>query len=48
VGPAAKDRTPLVNANGDTWEFRFQSFCNSHDLLTFATVSKRLSLVVGG
>jgi hypothetical protein len=47
-GPCGEGSYPLVDANGDTWEFRFQSFCNSYELLTFATVSKRLSLVVGG
>ncbi len=47
-GPCGEGSYPLVDANGDTWEFQFQSFCNSYDLLTFATVSKRLSLVVSG
>jgi hypothetical protein len=47
-GPCGEGSYPLVDANGDTWEFRFQSFCNSYDLLTLANVSKRLSLVVGG
>ena len=34
AGPAEKDPNPLVRRNGvDTWEFQFQSFCNSYDLL---------------
>jgi hypothetical protein len=47
-GPCGEGSYPMVDANGDAWEFRFWSFCNSYDLLTFATISKRLSLVVGG
>ena len=47
-GPCGEGSHPLVDINGDRWEFRFQSFCNGYDMLTFASVTKRLSLVVGG
>jgi hypothetical protein len=43
-GPCGEGMYPLVDANGDTWEFKFQSFCNSYDLQTFEAPS----LVVGG
>ena len=47
-GPCGQGEYTLVDANGDRWEFAFESFCNSYDLLTFGTVSKRMPVIVGG
>ncbi len=47
-GPCGQGTYPLVDANGDRWEFNFESFCNSYDLLTFGMVTRRTRTIVAG
>jgi len=47
-GPCGQGTYPLVDANGDRWEFNFESFCNSYDLLTFGMVTRRMRTIVAG
>jgi hypothetical protein len=44
-GPCGDGAYKLVDANGERWEFAFQSFCNSYDLLTFGTLTRRMPAV---
>jgi hypothetical protein len=44
-GPCGSATRPLVDANGDQWEFGFQSFCNTYDLLTFGVSIRRRPFV---
>jgi hypothetical protein len=44
-GPTGEALEPLVDVNGNIWEFRFESFCNSYDLLTFGIAIKRLPAI---
>jgi hypothetical protein len=45
-GPCGDGTCPLIDANGERWEFVFQSFCNGYDLLTFGTVTRRMPAVL--
>lgn len=45
-GPTGETTVPLQDANGKLWEFRFESFCNSYDLLTFGLALRRLPAIV--
>jgi hypothetical protein len=47
-GPCGAGSHPLIDANGERWEFVFHSFCNGYDLLTFGTISRRMPVIVGG
>jgi hypothetical protein len=47
-GPCGERAYPLIDANGDRWEFAFQSFCNSYDLLTLGMAVRRMPAIVGG
>lgn len=44
-GPTGQSLQVLTDANGEVWEFRFESFCNSYDLLTFGVALKRLPAI---
>lgn len=44
-GPAGAATHPIQDANGEVWEFRFQSFCNRYDLLTFGEAVRKLPAV---
>ncbi|WP_171948025.1 hypothetical protein [Bradyrhizobium erythrophlei] len=39
---------PLIDANGDRWEFTLKSFCNSYDLLTFGVIKRRSPILLVG
>lgn len=41
-GPVGTATIPMQDANGDLWEFRFESFCNGYDLLTFGEALRRM------
>lgn len=41
-GPAGEATAPIQDANGEVWEFRFESFCNGYDLLTFGEAIRKL------
>lgn len=45
-GPNGQATVPLTNANHELWEFRFESFCNGYDFLTFATAVRALPSIV--
>jgi hypothetical protein len=47
-GPCGDGAHPLIDANGERWEFAFQSFCNSYDLLTFGTLTRRVPAALIG
>lgn len=46
--PSGDGAFPLVDANRERWEFAFQRFCNSFDLLTFGTLTRRMPTVLIG
>jgi len=41
-GPIGTDTAPITDANGEVWEFEFESFSNSYDLLTFGVALRRM------
>lgn len=47
-GPCGEGTYPLVDANGERWEFTLKSFCNSYDLLTFGVIERRLPILLVG
>lgn len=44
-GPTGETSVAMKDANGEMWEFRFESFCNGYDLLTFGVALKRLPTI---
>ena len=44
-GPTGDATEPLQDANGEFWEFRFESFCNGYDLLTFGIALRQLPTI---
>lgn len=44
-GPTGDATKPMQDANGEFWEFRFESFCNGYDLLTFGIALRQLPTV---
>ena len=47
-GPCGEGTYPLIDANGDRWEFALRSFCNSYDLLTFGVIKRRSPILLVG